>query len=140
VLDHVGHAAESRRAIGAAGAQEVDDLASLQLARPVDSLRRFFAYQPSSTEPDRNWRLPSSAIAFSWKARPRGVWQAPQWARPSTSSAPRCWPASSAGSGLKLRGRANSSCHQASGQRMLAGHGIVLAALSCFTGCTEPMK
>ncbi|MCY1464400.1 hypothetical protein D9M71_824190 [compost metagenome] len=39
-----------------------------------------------------------------------------------------------------VRGRANINCQYDSGQRMLAGHGMVDAALSCATGCTDDMK
>ncbi|MNC47050.1 hypothetical protein D3C75_960940 [compost metagenome] len=58
--------------------------ASLQRPSPVlGSARRLGAYQPSSRAPARNG-LPLSSRAFSLKARPRGVWQLPQWPGPWT--------------------------------------------------------
>jgi len=60
--------------------------ASLQLPRPsLWSPRRFLAIQPSSGAlPARNCSPSAGLRASSCIVRARGVWQAPQWPRPST--------------------------------------------------------
>jgi hypothetical protein len=95
---NVAHAAKHRAAITAAGFQELHQLLFAPTAQAILVVTaQAFGDPAFQRRTARQEGEPSDALrAFSCMVRARGVWQAPQWPRPSTRYAPRLstgsWP------------------------------------------------